>query len=116
MPTIYLNTQQRSLPERILYAILALALVVLGFFFLAAAVVAGAILAGIVLLRLWWLKRKLKKGRGGIRHHRIHRDRARAAARRIHRRRRGKKRSALRLAPAGLRSSAGMSCRWRSNP
>lgn len=61
MPTIYLNARQRSLPERILYAILALALVVLGFFFLAAAVVAGAILAGIVLLRLWWLKRKLKK-------------------------------------------------------
>lgn len=64
MPTIYLNAQQRSLPERILYAILALALVVLGFFFLAAAVVAGAILAGVVLLRLWWLKRKLKKAAG----------------------------------------------------
>ncbi|HXV12419.1 MAG TPA: hypothetical protein VD839_16590 [Burkholderiales bacterium] len=61
MPTVYLDTRQRSLPERIIYAILALALVVLGFFFLAAAVVAGAILAGVVLLRLWWLKRKLKK-------------------------------------------------------
>ena len=61
MPTIYLNVRQRSLPERIIVAILALALVVLGFFFLAAAVVAGAILAGVVLVRLWWLKRKLKK-------------------------------------------------------
>ncbi len=61
MPTVYFNVRQRSLPERILYAILALALVVLGFFFLAAAVVAGAIVAGVVLLRLWWFKRQLKK-------------------------------------------------------
>ena len=61
MPTVYMNVRQRSLPERIIFAILALALVVLGFFFLAAAVVAGAILAGVILLRLWWLKRKLKK-------------------------------------------------------
>jgi len=61
MATVYLNVRQRSLPERILIAILALALVVLGFFFLAAAVVAGAVLAGVVLLRLWWLKRKLDK-------------------------------------------------------
>lgn len=61
MPTVYLNVRQRSLPERIIFAVLALALVVLGFFFLAAAIVAGAILAGVILLRLWWLKRKLKK-------------------------------------------------------
>ncbi len=61
MPTFYTNVRERSLLERIAYAILALALVVLGFFFLAAAVVAGAILAGIVLVRLWWLKRQLKK-------------------------------------------------------
>ena len=61
MATIYLSARQRSLPERIILAVLALALVVLGFFFLAAALVAGAILAGVVLLRLWWLKRKLKK-------------------------------------------------------
>lgn len=61
MPIVYLNVRERSLLERILYAILALALVVLGFFFLAAAIVAGAILAGVVLLRLWWLKRRLKK-------------------------------------------------------
>jgi len=61
MPTVYIHGRERSLLERILYAILALALVVLGFFFLAAAMVAGAILAGVVLLRLWWLKRQLKK-------------------------------------------------------
>ena len=61
MPTVYIHGRERSLLERIVYAILALALVVLGFFFLAAAVVAGAILAGVVLLRLWWLKRQLKK-------------------------------------------------------
>ncbi len=61
MATVYIRGRERSLLERIAYAILALALVVLGFFFLAAAVVAGAILAGIVLLRLWWLKRQLKK-------------------------------------------------------
>jgi len=61
MPTVYSNVRERSLLERILYAFLALALVVLGFFFLAAAIVAGAILAGVVLLRLWWLKRQLKK-------------------------------------------------------
>ena len=65
MPTIYLNARQRSLPERIVYAILAVALVVLGFFFLAAAVVAGAILAGVVLLRLWWISRRLKKAAEG---------------------------------------------------
>jgi hypothetical protein len=49
------------LAERILLAAVALALVVLGFFFLAAALVAGAILAGVVLLRLWWLRRRLRK-------------------------------------------------------
>jgi hypothetical protein len=61
MPTVHFNVRERSLLERVVYAILALALVVLGFFFLAAAVVAGAIIAGVVLLRLWWLKRRLKK-------------------------------------------------------
>jgi len=61
MPTVFIHGRERSLLERIVYAILAVALIVLGFFFLAAAVVAGAILAGVILLRLWWLKRKLKK-------------------------------------------------------
>lgn len=51
----------RALIERIVLALVALALFVLGFFFLAAALVAGGILALIVLLRLWWLQRKIKK-------------------------------------------------------
>ena len=65
MATVYLSARERSLPERVILAVLALALVVLGFFFLAVAVVAGAILAGAVLLRLWWLKRKLKTAAEG---------------------------------------------------
>jgi hypothetical protein len=61
MAIVYLPARSRSLPERILYWILAVAVLVLGFFFLAAAVVAGAILAGVVLLRYWWVRRKLKQ-------------------------------------------------------
>jgi hypothetical protein len=61
MAIVYLPPRERSLFERIMYGLLAVAVVVLGFFFLAAAIVAGAILAGIILLRYWWLKRKLKK-------------------------------------------------------
>jgi hypothetical protein len=61
MAIVYLPPQERSLLERIAYALLAFAVIVLGFFFLAAAVVAGAILAGVVLLRFWWFKRKLRK-------------------------------------------------------
>jgi uncharacterized membrane protein len=61
MAIVYLPPQERSLLERIAYALFALAVIVLGFFFLAAAVVAGAILAGVVLLRFWWFKRKLRK-------------------------------------------------------
>ena len=61
MAIVYLPPRERSLIERIAYALLALAVIVLGFFFLAAAVVAGAILAGVVLLRFWWFKRKLRK-------------------------------------------------------
>ena len=53
--------RERSLPERVLYGIVALAVLVLGFFFLAAALVAGALLAGAILLRYWWLKRRLRK-------------------------------------------------------
>ena len=61
MAIVYLPPRNRSLPERILYGILAVAVLVLGFFFLAAAVVAGAILAAVVLLRYWWARRKLRK-------------------------------------------------------
>jgi len=51
----------RALAEKILLAVAALALVVLGFFFLAAALIAGVILAGVVLIRLWWLRRRMRK-------------------------------------------------------
>jgi len=61
MALVYLPPRSRSLPERILYGVLALAVLVLGFFFLAAAVVAGAILAAVVLVRYWWLRRKLRQ-------------------------------------------------------
>jgi membrane protein implicated in regulation of membrane protease activity len=51
----------RALAEKILLAVAALALVLLGFFFLAAALIAGVILAGVVLIRLWWLRRRMRK-------------------------------------------------------
>ena len=51
----------RSLLERLLYGIAALAVLVLGFFFLAAALVAGALLAGAILIRYWWLNRRMRK-------------------------------------------------------
>ena len=58
---------RRALPavaavaERIVLAVAAVALVVLGFFFLAAALIAGAVLAGVILIRLWWLQRRIRK-------------------------------------------------------
>jgi hypothetical protein len=58
---VYLPQQRRSLPERIAYGILAVAILVLGFFFLAAAAIAGAILATMILVRYWWVRRKLKR-------------------------------------------------------
>lgn len=61
MATVRIDLRERSLPERVLYAILALAVLVVGFFFLAAALVLAAALAGVILLRLWWLKRKLQR-------------------------------------------------------
>ena len=61
MAADYVNLRQRSLVERILFGLLALALLVLGFFFIVAALVAGAILAAAALLRFWWLQRKLRK-------------------------------------------------------
>lgn len=61
MPRAHLDLRERSLPERIVYGALLLAVLVLGFFFLVAALIAGAMLAGVILLRFWWLKRKLEK-------------------------------------------------------
>jgi hypothetical protein len=59
MPSVRFELRERSLPERIVYGALVLAVLVLGFFFLVAALIAGAILAGVILLRFWWFKRKL---------------------------------------------------------
>ena len=61
MATVHINFRERSLPERILLGIAALAVLVLGFFFLAAALVAAALVASAIFLRFWWLKRQLRK-------------------------------------------------------
>jgi hypothetical protein len=61
MAILHLDPRGRGPLESILYGVLLLAVLVLGFFFLVAALIAGAVLAGIVLLRLWWLKRKLTR-------------------------------------------------------
>jgi small-conductance mechanosensitive channel len=61
------TVRRRALPsaaaiaERIVVGILALALIVFGFFFLAAALVAGAILAAVFLIRVWWLRRGIRR-------------------------------------------------------
>ncbi|HKU70027.1 MAG TPA: hypothetical protein VJQ51_04235 [Burkholderiales bacterium] len=61
MATIHLDPRGRGPLESILYGVLLIAVLVLGFFFLVAALVAGAILAVVILLRFWWLKRKLSR-------------------------------------------------------
>lgn len=61
MATIHLDPRGRGPLESILYGILLIAVLVLGFFFLVAALIAGAILAVVILLRFWWLKRKLSR-------------------------------------------------------
>jgi hypothetical protein len=65
MAAVHVDLRQRSLPERIVYGTLLVAVLVLGFFFLVAALIAGAILAGVILARFWWLKRKLAKSAEG---------------------------------------------------
>jgi small-conductance mechanosensitive channel len=50
-----------AIVERIVVGTLALALIVFGFFFLAAALVAGAILAAVFLIRVWWLRRGIRR-------------------------------------------------------
>lgn len=57
MAIVHASPGPRSLPERILYGVLLLAVLALGFFFLVAALIAGAIVAGGILLRLWWIRR-----------------------------------------------------------
>jgi len=61
MAVVDVNLRRSSLAERILFGILALALLVLGIFFIVAALVAGSILAAVALLRLWWLRRRVRK-------------------------------------------------------
>ena len=61
MAAVHIDLRSRSLPERIIYGTLLLAVLVLGFFFLIAALIVGAILAVVILARFWWLRRKLAK-------------------------------------------------------
>ena len=61
MAVVDVNLRRGSLAERVLFGILALALLVLGMFFIVAALVAGSILAVVALLRLWWLRRRVRK-------------------------------------------------------
>jgi hypothetical protein len=56
---IHIDGRGRGFLERLVYGVLLLAVLVLGFFFLVAALIAGAVVAAAILLRLWWLKRKL---------------------------------------------------------
>ena len=61
------TVRKRTLPsaaaivDRIVVGVLALALIVFAFFFLAAALVAGAVLATLFLIRVWWMRRKLRR-------------------------------------------------------
>ena len=50
-----------SWPQRILYALLGLVILVLGFFFLTVALIAGALIALVIIARWWWLTRKLRR-------------------------------------------------------
>lgn len=59
------SARELSWPQKVLYAVLGLALLVLAFFFLTVALVAGALIALVVLARLWWISRKLNKEAGG---------------------------------------------------
>ena len=61
-PRIHVTSRpQAGLLERIAFFVLGLGVLVAAFFFIGIALIAGAILAGIVLLRLWWLRRKLRR-------------------------------------------------------
>lgn len=60
-----ITIRELSWPQRVLYAIVGLALVILAFFFLTVALVAGALLALAILARLWWISRKLRREPGG---------------------------------------------------
>ena len=53
--------EKHSWPAKVLYALLAIVLLAVGFFFVTVALVAGAIVALIILARLWWASRKLRR-------------------------------------------------------
>ena len=61
MPAVYINVKEGTLLGRLLFGMAVVVVIVLGFFFLAAALVAGGILAVFLLVRLWWLKRKIRR-------------------------------------------------------
>ena len=61
MPTVHIDLRGRNPLERILFGIVAAALLVLGFFFLAAALVMGALFAAVLVARVWWASRKIRK-------------------------------------------------------
>src|SRR5688572_17004573 len=47
-----------SWPGRMLYGLVAITVLVIGFFFLTIALVAGALVALVILARLWWISRR----------------------------------------------------------
>jgi protein-S-isoprenylcysteine O-methyltransferase Ste14 len=62
-----MNTpQQAGWLTRIVFTLVTLVLVVLGFFFLTVALIAGALVAAVVGARLWWGLRKLKRAQGSV--------------------------------------------------
>jgi predicted lipid-binding transport protein (Tim44 family) len=58
---ISVTPRSGSLIGRILFTLVALVILVLGFFFFAVALVAGALLAAVIGARLWWNMRKLRQ-------------------------------------------------------
>ena len=52
-----------SWPARVLYGVLLVTALVVGFFFLTIVLVAGAIVALVILARLWWISRAVRHSR-----------------------------------------------------
>lgn len=55
------ESRRPNLLERVIYAIGAIVVIVIGFFFVTVAFFVGALLALAIVARLWWLSRKLKQ-------------------------------------------------------
>lgn len=60
-PVMIFALRESNWLERVLFALVGAAILVLGFFFLAVALVAGAVLATAIITRWWWLSRKLRR-------------------------------------------------------